>query len=245
MRFAVITDAHANLPALRAALAFIDRVGTDIIVHMGDAIGIGPHPRECLDLLLSRPDVHCLMGNHDAWFACGLPDPRPSWMSPDEWEHQLWTHSQLSAAHRLHVASWPYSLHWDTEVGTLLFLHFPRDPTGEFLSPRAAPTTPEEATAIFGADARLICFGHQHESCDLESGTTRYLNPGSLGCNDHPAARVAFVSARASAALLVTHGTAPYSPTELIADFDRRAVPARDFIRRTFMSFGSAGVPVE
>ena len=104
-RVAVCTDAHANLPALRAALTAIDRLGVDAIYHTGDLIGIGPYPAECLDLLLRRADARCLMGNHDAWFAFGLPAPRPPWMSEGEWEHQQWVHAQLDASLRATVAA--------------------------------------------------------------------------------------------------------------------------------------------
>ncbi len=47
------SNAHANLPALEAALAALDAEGCEFVVHTGDAIGIGPHPAECLDLLLA------------------------------------------------------------------------------------------------------------------------------------------------------------------------------------------------
>jgi predicted phosphodiesterase len=81
VRIAVFGDAHSNLPALQAALVAIAREGCDALYHLGDAIAIGPYPAECLDLLLSTPKVRLIMGNHDAWFAHGLPRPQPSWMS--------------------------------------------------------------------------------------------------------------------------------------------------------------------
>jgi predicted phosphodiesterase len=77
-KIAVMTDVHANLPALQAALSAIKREGYDLLVHTGDAIAIGPYPAEAVDLLLSIPDSILVMGNHDAWFADGLFDPRPS-----------------------------------------------------------------------------------------------------------------------------------------------------------------------
>lgn len=75
-RIAVITDAHANLPALDAALAAIRGDGVAAVYHTGDAIGIGPFPAEVLDRLLHEPRMRSVMGNHDAWFAFGLPCPR-------------------------------------------------------------------------------------------------------------------------------------------------------------------------
>lgn len=65
MRMVVLTDVHANLPALRAALQAIRAAVYDAIFHTGDAIGIGPFPAETLDLLLTTPRLHGVMGNHD------------------------------------------------------------------------------------------------------------------------------------------------------------------------------------
>ena len=79
-RIAVITDAHANLPVLDAALAAIRGDGVSAVYHTGDAIGIGPFPAEVLDRLLHEPGMRPVMGNHDVWFVFGLPSPgRPGW----------------------------------------------------------------------------------------------------------------------------------------------------------------------
>jgi predicted phosphodiesterase len=81
-RVAVIADVHANLPALAASLADIRAAACDEVYCLGDVIGIGPYPAECLALLLADPTVRCVMGNHDAWFATGLPEPLPPGMGP-------------------------------------------------------------------------------------------------------------------------------------------------------------------
>ena len=64
MRAAVITDIHANLPALEAVLAAIDKAGTDEIWCLGDVVGYGAQPDGCAELVKQRCDV-CLVGNHD------------------------------------------------------------------------------------------------------------------------------------------------------------------------------------
>src|SRR5690606_7205081 len=92
MKIVVITDVHANLPALEAALDSIQRRGYDLLVHTGDAIGIGPFPAECIERLLSLPRALFVMGNHDALFAHGIPSPRPQGVSDGEVLHQRWTH---------------------------------------------------------------------------------------------------------------------------------------------------------
>ena len=63
MKRALISDIHSNLEALEAVLADIKQQGIRQIYCLGDIIGYGPNPRECIDLVTSC-DV-CLLGNHD------------------------------------------------------------------------------------------------------------------------------------------------------------------------------------
>lgn len=62
--FAIISDIHGNFEALTAVLHEIDRRQIEHIVCLGDIIGRGPNPTECLDLVMSRCRA-VLMGNHD------------------------------------------------------------------------------------------------------------------------------------------------------------------------------------
>jgi predicted phosphodiesterase len=71
-RYAVISDVHANISALNQVLQDIDRNKIEDILFLGDAVGYGPDPNECIDLLTERCKV-LLAGNHD-WGAVGLTD---------------------------------------------------------------------------------------------------------------------------------------------------------------------------
>ena len=62
--FAIISDIHGNLEALTAVLQDIDARGIERIVCLGDVIGYGASPRECVDLVMERVEF-CLCGNHD------------------------------------------------------------------------------------------------------------------------------------------------------------------------------------
>src|SRR5262252_3860452 len=155
-RIAVFTDVHANLPALDAALAEIDRLGVDATYHTGDAIGIGPFPAECLDRLLTRASTHLLMGNHDAWFAFGLPDESGPWMAPDEREHQRWVHAQLEPGLKQVVAAWPYASTLRIEGLRIDFLHYPLSDGGTFRSPQEL--TPDSACALFQLPTSTLVF---------------------------------------------------------------------------------------
>ena len=73
----VMTDAHADLPALDVALAVMRVEDCDAVYHTGDAVAVGPDSAECLDRLLHTPNARPVVRNHDAWIAFGLPRPHP------------------------------------------------------------------------------------------------------------------------------------------------------------------------
>jgi predicted phosphodiesterase len=68
---AILGDIHANAPALEAVLAELDRRGVARGLVVGDIVGYGPHPQECIDLLAARPGLRCVKGNHDHAAASG------------------------------------------------------------------------------------------------------------------------------------------------------------------------------
>lgn len=70
MRYALISDIHANLEAFEAVLKDIESAGVDNTLFLGDIVGYGPNPNECMDLLLKVTDLS-LGGNHD-WAAVGM-----------------------------------------------------------------------------------------------------------------------------------------------------------------------------
>lgn len=233
-RIAVFTDVHANLPALDAALAEIDRLGADATYHTGDAIGIGPFPAECLDRLMSRPSTHLLMGNHDAWFAFGLPDESTPGMAVDEREHQRWVHAQLDPALKAAVAKWPYTSSLRLEGLRLDFLHYPLDVAGTFRSPQ--DLTAETVSPLFQLPtSTLVFFGHDHRPWNVTGGSTHFVNPGSLGCSRDPIARFLLLEVEAGGNWAISFRGAPYDPDPVYRALDARRVPARDFIRKTFL----------
>ena len=235
MKVAILTDVHANLPALESALGAIEHERCDAIYHTGDAIGIGPFPAECLDRVLTTPRMHLIMGNHDAWFASGLPQPQPSWMSDGEVTHQQWVHAQLDPGLRAVVARWPYVIHEVWEGVRVTLLHYALDGTGQDFTAIVRDPTPADLDRMFAAHhSELVFYGHHHPASDLY-GRARYVNPGSLGCFDKPVARFAILQCTAGAYTL-RHHAVPYDDTSLFEEMERRQVPERDFISKVFFA---------
>lgn len=101
MQLLILSDVHANLFALRAALETAPT--HEVILCLGDIVGYGAQPNECCDLLCER-DAICLAGNHDA-AACGHPlIERFNAVARASTE---WTQTQLTTENRAFLESLP------------------------------------------------------------------------------------------------------------------------------------------
>ena len=233
-------NAHANLTALEATLGALQAEGCDAIFHTGDVIAIGPYPAESLDLLFDEPKTECVMGNHEAYFVNGLPEPRPAWMSEGEIVHQRWVHRRLGSERRSRVASWPYLINREFEGVRVAFLHYGLTESGEDFVPVERPVSVEALEGIFKAqEADLIFYGHDHRASDLQ-GRARYVNPGSLGCHKEAVARYCVVDF-CRGAYEVAHRSVGYDDAPLYRAFEERRVPEREFIYTAFFG-GRFGV---
>jgi predicted phosphodiesterase len=231
-----LTDVHANLPALEAAISAIEVARCDEIIHLGDAIGIGPFPAETLETLLSLSSFHSVMGNHDAWFVEGVPSELPPHMSEGEAEHFRWTHAQLNPGMRAIVEAWPYSINMDISQLRITFVHYPFNEESKAFAPIAVNATPDDLDALFtGVPGDLIWYGHHHPKSDL-FGRARYVNPGSLGCAKDGLARFAILSVKSSGDCAIDFQETPYDTAPLFRAFEERQVPERAFIQKAFFN---------
>ena len=234
MRIAVLADIHGNLPALQAVLDDVSRQDCDAIFSIGDVIAIGPQPAECVDLLLNTSHVVPLLGNHELWYAFGLPQPQPDWMSDGEVVHQQWVHEQLGPSLRETIAGWACVVEDSYEGVRVVLLHFePADTTSSSFHPfeRAAGTSGlDRLFGHYGAD--LVFYGHSHIAAD-QRGQARYINPGSLGCTREPAAPYAVLDCVRGRCTVETRSV-PYDDAPLFAAFEERQVPDRAFLYRAF-----------
>ncbi|HST07108.1 MAG TPA: metallophosphoesterase family protein, partial [Gemmatimonadaceae bacterium] len=113
-RFAVISDIHANLPALRAVLSDVDRRGDiEAIYHLGDLTGYAPWPNEVVSLLRER-GIAGIAGNYDSTIAtdykhcgCRADTPREEELSHISYE---WTRQKVSAETKSYLGGLPFRL---------------------------------------------------------------------------------------------------------------------------------------
>ncbi len=239
MRIAVITDVHANLPALQA---FSDQVQVDTydrVIHLGDAIAIGPYPRECLEMLMGFKNIQFVLGNHDDWYAHGLPQVRPGWMTEGELAHQGWTHAQLGDGYRDEIKSWPWIISDKIQGIELSFLHYALEADGKSFKGIKHDLTAEDCDGMFDLHADYVFYGHTHKPSDL-LGRARYLTPGSFGCQVNATAPYLHLEI-IDGELDVAFRHVTYDDKILFEAFETQRVPERGFIYQAF--FGGRFIP--
>ena len=233
LSIAVLADVHGNLPALRAALGSVRGEKCDYIYHVGDVIGIGPHPSECVGLLMATPKVNLIMGNHEARFVFGIPDPLPPSVTEAYVEHHHWVASQLGSSLRDVIAKWPYLIQKDLGSCRVAFIHYGLGDSGKDFVPVVKEPTITDLDRMFGSlDSDIVFFGHTHHGVDLE-GRARYVNPGSVGCHSEPVARFAILEVGEKGFEIVKHQV-EYDDSSVFRDLVARDVPDRDNIMRSF-----------
>jgi predicted phosphodiesterase len=105
MRFAVLSDIHGNLDALREVLRDMDRFRVDQVFCLGDTIGYGPQPEETMQLIQER-DIPSVMGNHEM----ALVKPQlQEWFNPQAQESIRITRTMLSDETLLYLQGLPSS----------------------------------------------------------------------------------------------------------------------------------------
>ena len=161
--FAIISDIHSNLAALKTVLADIEQRGVTDIICLGDVIGYGPNPRECLDLVREKCRL-CIMGNHDHAVLY-----EPTNFNAAAERAAYWTRQMLETEPDLALrnARWEFlgSLAVRARQDDMLFVHAsPRRPINEYIFPEDVFTNPQKVIANFDRlDGRLCFVGHTHQ----------------------------------------------------------------------------------
>jgi diadenosine tetraphosphatase ApaH/serine/threonine PP2A family protein phosphatase len=169
-----------RLDALEAVLADIDLVGVDRIYCLGDVIGYGPEPRECLEVS-TRFDVN-LLGNHEE---AVLFDPigfNPRAKAAVEWTKQQLMSTSLPREET--AALWKHlsSMKQTHEEGDIFLAHgTPRDPTREYLFVQDCSDDPEKVEELFDSFGPPTAFvGHTHVAGIFTPGPC-FRSPEEIG----------------------------------------------------------------
>lgn len=153
MRLAVLSDIHGNLDALRAVLEDVDALGIRAVLNLGDVIGYGPDPEECVALVRER-DIPTVCGNHEHAM---LRPAHKRWFNASAREAVEITESLISPQTRAWCGSLPRAL----SVAGCRFVHgYPPENMHLYLFNVAD----ERLGASLAALEEDVCFvGHTHD----------------------------------------------------------------------------------
>ena len=188
MRVLVISDIHANLPALEAVLA--DAGSFDAVWCLGDLVGYGPDPNEVIERVRALPGLMCLIGNHDQAALGIIPLSR---FNSDAGAAAAWTMEHLLADNTAYLRSLPSRITFEDFT---LAHGSPRQPVWEYILDL------QTADGNFDSFSTNYCLiGHSHLPLifhrmkgDTQAGLVEIdwrsamelvprmiLNPGSVG----------------------------------------------------------------
>jgi metallophosphoesterase superfamily enzyme len=152
---ALIADIHANLPALEVIDQEIQRLQPDRVIVLGDIVGYGPHPRECIELLRNRAwDI--LKGNHDNAAALTIP-PTSGFSTTSGWVIE-WTQKELSDEHR----DWLGALESRMDEADWIAVHGAPMDSNDFNAYVYHMTYEDNLDYLLHHDKRLGFHGHTH-----------------------------------------------------------------------------------
>jgi predicted phosphodiesterase len=166
MRYGILADIHANLPALQAALRRLESASVDRFIVAGDLVGYGPHPNECVEVVAGLDPI-CVVGNHDLMAIERLSDER---CIPLGRAAMRWTRSVLGREVRSYLEALPMKAE---APGGVLIAH------GSLNDPEEYTTNAAEALAQLVVmehkwpDRHLLLLGHTHRPLVVGSRSGR------------------------------------------------------------------------
>jgi predicted phosphodiesterase len=242
MRVVIISDIHSNLVALEAVLE--DAPSGAPIWCLGDVVGYGPNPNECVELLRDLK-VECIVGNHD-WAVMNKVDVQD--FNPDAQRSVMWTQEQLKPENLTYLESLPLSL----VKGQFTLVHgSPREPVWEYI------LYPPIARLNFAYFKTPYCFvGHTHvpvifrfevrndeHVCEAEQliegdplplGEGRLIiNPGSVGQPRDGDARASYAILDTEA-LTLEYRRVQYNIAKIQALMAQVDLPQRNIMRLSY-----------
>ncbi|MEM4390052.1 MAG: metallophosphoesterase family protein [Candidatus Micrarchaeia archaeon] len=177
MRIAVISDVHANLPALIAVLRKIDALAPELTLCAGDVVGYNPFPNETVEEIRKR-QIACVMGNHD--WACLSGDT--GWFNPSAAAALAWTRERLTGENMAWIARLPKRIEKNVGGLRVLMVHgSPDDELFEYVFREDA----ERRAHAWLKETDVLVLGHTHVpmglKVEIDGEEKMIVNPGAVG----------------------------------------------------------------
>ena len=178
MAVAILADIHSNIEALSTVLDHMAERGVERIVCLGDIIGYGPNPRECLRELF-RSEV-AIMGNHEEAVMFYGEDFNPKARASVEWTKEQLNSTAYDRTENYDMWNFLGTMQQVVEDGDVMYTHgSPRVPTREYVVPQDIRNR-EKMQGIFDLFQRVCFIGHSHVP-HIYTSDMKHASPESLG----------------------------------------------------------------
>jgi putative phosphoesterase len=193
MRIAVMGDIHANLPALRAVIDDVAKIGAEALYCVGDVVGRGPHPNEVVDEL-RRLVIPTIQGNWDEAVGMDREQTGAAFATADaEAEANAsmrWTAETMTDENRAWLRQLPQTMRLTIAGRSVFLFHGSPLKENEYLW----ASRPSRVLARIASDEAddLFAFGHTHEAFHRVVGQAHFVACGSVGCGTEGDARARY-----------------------------------------------------
>ena len=225
---AVITDIHANLPALQAALARIEELEIDRIYCGGDLVGYGPHPNEVCRMV-EASGMPAIFGNYDYAIARDLDDCGCAYVTQHDRElgqqSVAWTLEHTDRRSKEFMRDLPFDLRFEVGSVPVHLVHGSPRKVNEYLFEDKPARLYERLAAAETAD--VLVFGHTHKPWIHEYGGVLFVNCGSVGKpkDGDPRAAFAILEADESGPLRASIERVAYDAEAVAAEVAAAGLP--------------------
>ncbi len=232
MRIAVFTDIHANLPALKTIIDDIKTQNIDRVIFLGDVIGMGPKPKECLDLIIEN-NIDMVLGNNELYTLYGT-EIAPN-LDADDQVHYSWVNEQLTDEQKDYLSKLQLIIEEEVNGKKFLFEHFPvkQNNLNEYPFMDFSIIKNSEINNIASNSEYDYTFiGHEHNPFEVKENGKYIIDLGSSGCVKDD--KTYYTILDISDDVKINKRELTFSREDLLKDIKEKDYPIRDLLASIF-----------
>jgi len=228
MKVAVFSDIHGNLQALEAIINDINKEKIDKVICLGDVIGIGPNPKECLDMIIDN-NIDMVLGNHELYYVYGveIDDAIKDKLKA----HYEWINRQLNKKYLEFLKNKGLEI----KIDNILFTHFLINQDRKEFYPfyeLSILKDNEIKNIVASIKYEKIFVGHEHTLFNIETNLNELIGIGSSGCVKDDSTSYIIIDLKEP--LKIERRSIKYDRANFINNLKRIEYPDREMISEFF-----------
>ena len=227
-KIAIFSDIHGNREALLSIINDIKSESIDEIICLGDIIGIGPNPSECLDLIIDN-NIKTVLGNHELYFLKGTDIDGN--LEEGEINHQNWVKNQITDRQKQYLKNCNLTIEKNYNGKSVLFEHFliNYDSINKYPFYDLNIIRDNSINEIVNAlDYDFVFIGHEHNEFIINN---KMFDVGSSGCRKDNNTRYTIFD---TDSFDVKTKIIEYDREEFLRDLLKNDYPDREMISKIF-----------